>query len=497
MSNNVINILVQNQATRPTQTALLFHNVSTTYSQLYLEALRIAKNLQQLNIRPKQPVGLLLKNNPQYLISYYGCLLAGVVPVLLPTYLSTNKLTYNFNKIKIESVIFDPELQKIVDEVEMKKGTPLEKLAFNNFKTFNSLEIGDPVKPGNSFPGIDNDNEPAVITFSSGNSGFPRISVHSQANLMANARHCAGLLENMRSIRLLCTLPVFNFIAHSFIPHAVALAGGTIVLTDKFNPEEISRIMAENNVNVLIGTPAFYDQFVTTESPGRFPELKYCLVCGGNLTENTWNILTNKYKVFVTELYGTTETQMLCVSHDSADRQKIVIGKPFNGIEIRIVSTAGAETAPGTAGELQIRTDSLMLNYFDEINHQYLEKSTWFGTGDLVKRCPDNNLVFVEKISNMIHRYGYLVCPKQIENVIAKHPAVSEVIVVPGENNGRDDQIKVNIIVREGASVTREEIIEYCRNNLPGYLQPEIIEFFSYFERDITGNVLRNHLNKS
>ncbi|MDD5231308.1 MAG: AMP-binding protein, partial [Candidatus Marinimicrobia bacterium] len=141
MPDNVVKLLLQNEVIQKDQPAIIYANQSISYAGLLAKSVQLSGLLKQNQIVCGQTIGLLLKSGPQYLITYYAGLLLGAIPVLLPTYLSTNKLTYNFIRLKIDAVIFDPEYQKIIDEVELKKGTPLLKLPTTHWKEITAQKI--------------------------------------------------------------------------------------------------------------------------------------------------------------------------------------------------------------------------------------------------------------------------------------------------------------------------------------------------------------------
>jgi acyl-CoA synthetase (AMP-forming)/AMP-acid ligase II len=127
MLNNVIKILVTNASRRPDETAIVCGNQQMTYAQLY-EHSSSCRLSDTTKFESETACGSIITKWSAYLLSYYGCLIAGGLPVLLPTYLSSNKLTYNINKLKIDTIIFDSEFQKTVEDIELKKGTPLKKI---------------------------------------------------------------------------------------------------------------------------------------------------------------------------------------------------------------------------------------------------------------------------------------------------------------------------------------------------------------------------------
>lgn len=497
MVKNVVDILIQNRNNRADWPAVIFNEQTFTYSQIYDRSIYLAEFLQKQKIQAGQTIGLLFQNKPEYLIAYYACLLNGFLPVLLPTYLSTNKLTYNFNKLKIEAVLYDSEFHKVVDEIELKKGSPLIKVPSSTWQDTSIDKTNIPTLSTDSFPGINYTNEPAVVSFTDGNSGFPKAVVHSQAGLLSNAQNCVKLFGGMRAVRLLCTVPAFHFISHSFIPHSISLAGGTVILVENSKTEEIIWAINLNKVNTLIGTPAFFKEFINYAKTDELSSLKHCIVSGGCLSQETRQNLIKNLGVFVSELYGTTETQMVSIVYDEIDQREGSIGQSFPEIDIRIINSSGAIVTPGSVGELQVRSSALMLNYFDDLNKTHFNQTTWFSTGDIVRETSDGSLIFEGRISDSIHKFGYDINPALIEKVLRQHPAIHEAVACPIKNPNHEDQIKVWVSLRESATISIDELNDFCRKNLPGYLQPDAIEVVTYFERDLSGKILRNLHNKS
>jgi long-chain acyl-CoA synthetase len=203
-----------------------------------------------------------------------------------------------------------------------------------------------------------------------------------------------------------------------------------------------------------------------------------------------------KYDVKILEGYGLSETSPIA-TFNRMDRpaKPGSIGLPVWGISVRVVDQDDNDVATDEAGEIIIRGHNVMKGYYKRPEATAAAiKQGWFSTGDIGRRDTDGYFYIVDRLKDMIIRGGFNVYPREIEEVLLTHPAVSlaAVIGVPHTNYG--EEIKAFIIRKEGATITEEELIAWCKETMAAYKYPRIIEFRDSLPMTATGKLLKREL---
>lgn len=491
-----MNILLHNYLLRlehnPEEPFLIHNRMTFTYSDFARLIACHLHHLQNNQINVGEPVGLLLRNSPEFLISYYSLLFYGAIPVIFPLNLSTNRLTYLINKIQIDAVISQPEYQKTIDEIEIRKGSSLQRLCCDLNWTMRD-QSQSLVAFFKEQPGYQQINPLAEIVFSSGYSGYHKVICHSFDSLINNCEAMQHLLTWRRPNRVLIALPLPYFGAHAFVPHAVTRAGATIILPERLSPEEIAIQLANGQIDTVIGTPAYYEKLLSLKEQNPPTTSKLFIVVGNQLTEAVYFELRKQFAATIYHLYGSAETQMVALNRHEFDDRINSLGRLLPGWEMRLADQIPKSNSPAS-GMLYVRGKSLMTGYFDEWQKAPLNPNKWFNTGDWC-HLEEDFLYFESQNHERIKRFGYAINPVEIEKVLKEHPAIQNVIAVPIRQVDSDDQIK--LYIQASGEIDENQVREYCQEHLPPYLQPEAIEFVHYFERDLTGKILRNIVNKT
>jgi len=493
---SLINNLRQKAESQPDAPFIIFGSETITYRKFLSLINEYSKYLRNRNIRPGQFVGVFQKNNPEFILAYYSLVNCSAVPVLFQPTLSTNKLTYLVNKIKIETVIYHPDFQKIIDEVELKKGSPFNKINLNNLNALpETNQSADKSAPSGVSESTISPTAPFTILFTSGYSGYNRTVVHSEQGFIHNAEKCRHLLPVRNPSRILSTFPLYQYPAVSFFTHTLVMTGSTIVLFSNPQIDEISRTIKDNKVNVLITTPDFGQRLMANEKSDT--ALLVCLITGDRYADEVLSKTCNGLNIEITQFYGTTETLVTLINRRRVEVNLTATGQPFPSDELRLVNEQGAPVRTDQVGELQVRGGSAMLGYFDELFHPHHFHSDWVRTDDLFSKDADDSFYLVGKKCDFIRRYGYFINPLDIEKVLRESSKIKDVVAVPVHQTEYNDAIKICIIPADDAQLSTDEMMNICQSRLPRFLTPEIVEFYNHFERDQSGKILRNLLNKN
>jgi len=489
--NVLLDYLLKNLEENPDQPALICGQNSYSYHDL---CGLIACHLQHYTnnqIQPQAPVGLILRNSPEFVVSYYSVLFYGAIPVLFPTNISSNRLTYFVNKLQIEALISQPDYQKTIDEVEIRKGENLLRLGCDLTRTTfpNGQNLLNFLR---SQPGYQQPNLATEIVFSTGYGSYNKVIVHHQGSLEHNATILSQILAKQQVTRVLVTPPLTFFGAHAFVPHTLAALGGTIILLEKMPPEEIVKNILNGTIEAVVVTPTFLERLLSIEITEACPPPLF-LIVGSQLTKEQFLSLRQRFQAEIYQFYGTAETQMVFLNSNPTDQAWQSVGKPLPGWEIRLEDPLHLKPYPNK-GLLAVRGKSLMLGYYDDYAKAPLTAHHWFITGDWFK-LEDENYYYQCQQQECIRRFGYSFNPAKIESILRTHPQIANAIAIAQHQLEGDDQLK--LLILPAGELSEAEVWAFCQSHLPPYWQPNAIELVQYFERDYTGKTLRNLVNKT
>ena len=484
--------------TKPDSVFLKYHDLEITYREALELINSVSSYLTESGYSGEKSVGLLLPNIPEFVISYLSILQAGGRVVLLPIALPPAELATFINRAEVELLIYSEELHNKVAEVESILNGTVKKVVVGSKQNkdpenFRSLTQNRSLNT-NIFP--HNENDEAVIIFTSGTTAFPKGVVLSHDNIISNAEACSELISFDKERRLLAMLPFYYSMGHTVVMNTTLIIGGTLILSTKFSPENALFLIKKEKVSIFAGVPTMFKKIANlpgiTESA--LSTLKVC-ICGGDcLPCSTIDFWTKRLNRVFLEGYGLTEASPVVSFNQNLTQSKAEsIGLPLSCNQMRIVNELGAEVAVGEIGELQIRGRNVMLRYLEDTQNHPSANTDWFSTGDLMRQDEDDYYYYMGRESDQISKYGYTIHPKTIEDVILKHPKVKETVAIPLDSTNIH-KIKICIVPEADKEISVEEMFEYARENLPKYLYPDIIQLYKHFPKNCTGKVLRRRL---
>jgi acyl-CoA synthetase (AMP-forming)/AMP-acid ligase II len=199
-------------------------------------------------------------------------------------------------------------------------------------------------------------------------------------------------------------------------------------------------------------------------------------------------------------LYGLTEAPITCylppraIAAKSAEHERLIdsVGQMLPGYEIRL---AGSEVGSRGAGEILIRGGNVMAGYWrNEAESRLALREGWLHTGDIGEFDEAGNLFIIGRLKEVIRSGSSTIIPKEVEDVLARHPAVAEVAVVGLPDAEWGEAVTAFVVAKRGATVSERDLIEHCRSELSGYKKPRSIRFVASLPRSHYGKVLRNQL---
>ncbi len=495
----------------PTKTAVVFDETRLSYAQLNGAANQVANGLMTLGIQSNDKVALSCPNLLYFPIIYYGILKTGAVVVPLNVLFKRAEITYHLTDSEAKVYIcFEgtPELPlgeeglagfnrvPSCEHFFVIAANPASPSPIADTQTLQMLIAGQP----DTFDTVQTrSDDTAVILYTSGTTGQPKGAELSHFNMFYNATLSSQLRKIEPSDVGLVVLPLFHSFGQTSQMNTLIRVGGTIVLLPRFNPDAVLALMEKENVTTFSGVPTMYWTLLNHPNAADYDlekisrNLKFCGSGGASLPIEILNGFEEKYGAPILEGYGLSETSPIA-SFNHLDRERKVgsIGTPVWGVEMKVVDLEDREVPTGERGEIVIRGHNVMKGYYKrpEVNAEVL-RGGWFHTGDIGTMDEDGYFYIVDRVKDMIIRGGFNVYPREIEEILLTHPAVSLSAVIGVPDDAYGEEIKAFLVLKDEAEVTPEEIIAWSKENMAAYKYPRLVEIRESLPMTATGKILK------
>ena len=497
----------------PDRTAVICGDAQFTYAEINAKANQIANALREIGIGKDDKIALSCANLPFFPMIYYGILKTGAVVVPLNILLKGREIAYHL----------DDSDAKIYFCFEDTKELPIGEEGFKGFAATETCEkfilltldprAASPYENAETFwqfienqpetfeTEVTDENDTAIILYTSGTTGQPKGAELTHLNVVLNARLSDTMYPRRDADIHLLTLPLFHSFGQVVQMNAGFYNRATLVLLPRFSAEDAIRLMDKYDVTIFAGVPTMYWALLNYEEADKFDlekisrNLRLCKSGGASLPVEVLKGFEEKFKTKITEGYGLSETSPVAVFNRYGESRPGAIGFPVWGVEVRIVDENGSDVADGEIGEIAIRGHCVMKGYYKRPEATAATiKNGWLHSGDVGRRDADGYIYISDRVKDMILRGGFNVYPREIEEFMMTHEAVSLVAVigVPCEIHG--EEIKAVVVKKEGALVTEDELIEFCKENMAGYKYPRFVEFRETLPMTATGKILKREL---
>ncbi len=502
---NLAGFLEDSAARHPERTAIVFGELRLTYAQVDGAAAQVANLLVAAGIRPGDKVALSMPNLPYFTFAYYGILKAGATVVPLNVLLKPREIAYHLRDSDAKALIAfsgTPEL-------------PIGEYAREAVAEADGVDLFV-VDPASALPwagqppvfetAVTDEDDTAVILYTSGTTGRPKGAELRHRNMRDNV-----LIDDVlfgasveRPDTFLCVLPLFHSFGQTVIQNGALAYGGTIVMLPRFEPAAALRLMLSENVTFFGGVPTMYwallgalDDSVDVGTLAR--NLRVAVSGGSALPHEVHREFGERFGVTILEGYGLSETSPVASFSRLGQEPRVgSIGVPVPGVEMRLVSGDGSPLAddPDAIGEIAIKGHNVMKGYYKraDATAEVLEDG-WFRTGDLGRRDADGYYYIVDRAKDMIIRGGFNVYPREIEELLMEHPAVSLVAVIGFPHPSHGEEIKAVVVRKAGVEVTEAELVDWAKERLAAYKYPRVVEFAEALPMTSTGKILKREIS--
>ena len=453
---------------------------------------RFATVLAEHGVRPGDRVALIMPNVAYFPIAYYAILRAGAVVVPMNPLLKAGEVAYAWGDAGAQVAVVFTMFAEEAAKAAQTTGTDIIVVAPGEFE---QLLAGAEPTPGVVARA---DEDTAVILYTSGTTGSPKGAELSHRNLRTNVTTSVEtLMPSAPGDVLFGGLPLFHSFGQTCAMNCAMYSGACMTLLPKFDPEQALRICAEDGVNIFLGVPTMYMGLLSVPDKDRFDtsSMRIAASGGASLPLEVLHGFEEAFGVSIIEGYGLSETSPVAsFNHPDRPTRPGTVGTPIRGVEFDLRDLDDQPVADGEIGEIVIRGENVMKGYWNrpEATAEAI-RDGWFHSGDLGTRDADGYYSIVDRKKDMIIRNGFNVYPREVEELIYTHPAVSEAAVfgVPDALHG--EEIAALVKLKDGASVTAEELQTFVKERIASYKYPRYIRF-GEIPKGPTGKILKREI---
>jgi len=477
--------------------AILFEGKEVSYETLDYCAAALADSLARHGVRRGDRVALYLPNIPAFALAYLAGLKAGAIVVSINAIFKWEEVRYIVNDAR-PKVVFTtadllpnlprPECPSVEHTVLCEGGEP-DEIALEDW-----LSRGDPsVRAASMDP-----DDPAVLLYSSGTTGFPKGVTLTHANVVSNVRTTAKLCRFHSSDRLAAFLPLFHVFGQNFIMNAGFEAGATLALFRRFVPEAVLAAIGRERITKFFAVPTIYIGLLNADlAKYDFSSIAFYFSAAATMPEEISRRWTERFGKLVYEGYGLTEcSPFACYNHASRHRFGSV-GTAVEGFTLAILDDRDREVPRGAWGEICIRGPGVMKGYWgkpEDTDHAL--RAGWLHSGDIGRMDEEDYVYIVDRVKDMVNVAGFKVWPAEVEHVLYRHPAIKEVAVYGAPDPDKGEEVRAAIVLREGASASPEALAQFCREHLATYKVPQRVELVRELPKSATGKILKRVLRE-
>lgn len=485
---NVAQLLERSALYHAGRTALIAGDRRWSYAELDGEVSALAGGLASLGLGPGARVGLHLPNTEDFVLAYYACQKVGLVPLSLNVTYAAEEIRYIIGNAGAAAVITTAGL---ASNLPPRDAMPSVRHLLDA-RELASLRGRGPQRA------MDRDREEtAAILYTSATTGRPKGVMLSHANVVSNAYATVHHLRMTEDDRGLCALPLFHCFGQNFILNALVTAGATLVLHERFVPETFIAAVAAHRITLLYGVPTMYILFLATEARHDLSPVRLFFSAAATLPTDVERRWHERYGHWIHQGYGLTEcSPFASYNHELAFRSGS-IGTPIENVEMRTVDEHGREVADGELGEILVKGPNVMKGYFaDPEATAESVRDGWLHSGDIGYRDADGYYFIVDRVKDMINVAGFKVFPREVEEVLFRHPAVKEAAVIGMPDPVRGEAVKAFVVLKQGEQVSPAALQALCREAIASYKVPEAIEFLDALPKNPTGKILKKELRR-
>jgi long-chain acyl-CoA synthetase len=504
--NNLHELLAQRVNIMP-QKSFLFSEADGrkfSYEEFMRAVNRVARLLASHGAVRGDVVSLLLPNSAEYIIAYFACWQLGAIAGPINSLLKAQEIAFVISDSEAKVLLVHSDFLSTIDSVRSELTSLKTVIQFDDEEKASKEFLEEGISHDEKLPEVDiNTEAEAIIIYTSGTSGKPKGCLLTHGNLIANARQISQWLGFTKDDRLLTIMPLFHMNAVSVTTMSALYAGGSTVVSPKFSASRFWQIISDYQVTSFGSVATMLSMLLTTYPDGvpkglKTDQLRFAMCGSAPVPSEVMKGFEETFDCLVIEGYGLSESTCRSTFNPPDERRRPgSCGKPI-GNEMRVVDDDDEEVADGQLGEIVLRGENILKGYYrNPAATATAFRNGWFHTGDVGYRDAEGFFFIVDRKSDMIIRGGENIYPREIDEVLYRHPAVAAAATIGVPDQLYGEEVAAFIVLKKGGEATEQEIIAFCRARLADYKCPKTVRFVKEIPKGPTGKLLKRELRES
>ena len=489
---NLARLLTDAVAEHPDRIAIKLDDIALPYSVVDQAVARAAGLLAAQGVGAGDRVGVMLPNVPYFPFVFYGALRLGATVVPMNPLLKRREVAFHLEDSGAKLLVAWHGFAEAAEPGAQAAGA--ECILVEQGKFEERLGGADPFED----VADREDDDTAVILYTSGTTGTPKGAELTHGNLRAATQISRDLVDAGPDTVTFGALPLFHVFGLTCGLNSAFLAGGCLTLLPRFDAGKALEIIGRDHVTTFLGVPTMYAALLHHDDRDTFDSssLELCVSGGAAMPVEVLKGFEAAFGCKVLEGYGLSETCALgAFNQPDRERRPGSIGFPVPGVEMKLVDDDGNAVDQGEVGEILMRGPVVMRGYWNrpEETASTLEDG-WLKTGDMAKVDEDGYFFIVDRKKELIIRGGFNVYPREIEEVLYEHPAVREAAVLGVPDDSLGEEIGAAVALKEGETATEDEIRAFVKENVAAYKYPRQVWFVDELPKGPTGKILKREI---
>jgi fatty-acyl-CoA synthase len=521
-------VLRATAARYPDHDAIVFPSLGVRWNWAELDRRvdRLASGLIRIGVRQGEHVGIWSMNCPEWVLFQFAAARAGAVMVNINPAYRLHELEVALRNADVATLVvgrsfktsnFVEMVETIGQEIRRNPGSwrvaslPLlrrvvamgDKLGAGWISwdslaesDINSAALAERARQTKA-------TDPFNIQFTSGTTGLPKGATLTHRNMLMNAFYIGQRVRYTEADRVCVPVPFYHCFGCILGTTVCSVYGSALVVpAPTFDALATLRAIAEERCTAIYGVPMMFTSQLDHPERSNFDlsSLRTGIMAGSPCPLPLMKrVMDDMGASQITIGYGLTEASPIITQtsvDDSIDVRVSTVGRPIPGIEVKLVDREGRVVAPGEAGEMCVRGHNVMVGYYNDpaATARVLEPDGWLHSGDLALLRDDGNYRIVGRVKEIIIRGGENIYPPEVENYLCHHPSIAEVAVVGLPDRVYGEVVSAWVVTRPGASITTEELQEFCKGKIAHFKIPRYVEVVDSFPRTVTGKVRKHEL---
>lgn len=493
----------------PEREALVIGDQRITWRQLDQNSNRLGNALMSRGIKRGDKVAVLMRNRHEIIETYFSVAKIGGVSVPINFRLAPREISHMISNSDSKILICESFFRETVERIKPELSSVEKFIVLDGDGIEGCERYADLLAEGDSVRPIvwNDDDDPAFILYTSGTTGLPKGAVMTHKNFVIAALtvgmtiYQSATRNNLpppQFLTSLMTAPLFHVAAIANILRYAYL--GHTVIVHEFETLKVLKTIETEKVTYYFGVPTMWKMLIDHPDFKKYDvsSIRYAYYGAAPMLPGLRErILENFPNAALGETFGQTEMSpvVAAIKHQDAMRKNGSVGEMFFNVDFRIVDDDMNDVPVGEIGEAVYRGGSMFQGYYkNPTADEESFRGGWFHSGDLVRQDEEGFLYVVDRKKDMIISGGENIYSAEIEELLMTHPKIAEAAVIGVPDPKWGEAVKAFVVLKPNQTMTVEDVITFCTDNMARYKQPKIVEFMTALPRNASGKVLKRDL---